>query len=181
MRADRGGVVTWTVTEEGAAVRQGDVIARLADLGSFRVEATVSDIHAQRLAVGLPAAVKVGSETLEGTVSNVLPTIQNDALTFGVALAQKSSRLLRSNLRVDVLVVLGRKEQALRLGKGPAIEGEGPQPVFVVRGDRAVRTPARFGLVGFDVCEVLEGLQEGDEVVLSDVTAYRHLPEVRLR
>jgi HlyD family secretion protein len=181
MRADRDGVVTWTVTEEGAAVRQGDVIARLADLGSFRVEATVSDIHAQRLGAGLPASVLVGGETLAGTVTNVLPTIQNGALTFGVALEQRSSALLRANLRVDVLVILGRKEQALRLARGPAIEGEGPQPLFVVRGDRARRTEVRVGLLGFDACEVLAGLQEGDEVVLSDVAAYRHLAEVRVR
>ena len=181
MRADRSGVVTWTVTEEGAAVRQGDVVARLADLGSFRVEASVSDIHAQRLSVGLPVAVKIGAASLEGTVSNVLPTIRDGALTFGVALAQRSSALLRSNLRVDVLVVLGRKDRALRLGKGPALEGEGPQQLFVVRGDRAVRTNTRLGLVGFDACEVLEGLHEGDEVVLSDMTSYKHLAEVRIR
>ena len=181
MRADRQGVVTWTVAEEGAAVRQGDVIARVADLASFRVEATVSDVHAQRLTVGLPVAMKVGDATLEGTVANVLPTIKDGAITFGVALADRSNPLLRSNLRADVLVVLGRKERALRLAKGPALEGEGVQPLFVVRGDRAVRTDVRVGLVGFDACEVLDGLREGDEVVLSDMTAYRHLTQVRVR
>jgi HlyD family secretion protein len=181
MRADRSGVVTWTVNEEGAAVRNGDVIARLADLASFRVEATVSDVHAQRLTVGLPVAVKAGEATVKGTVSNVLPTIQDGALTFGVVLAEKSHPALRSNLRVDVLVVLGRKEQALRIRKGPAVEGEGRQPLFVVRDGRAVRTDVRLGLTGFDACEVVEGLQEGDEVVLSDMSEYRHLAEVRIR
>ena len=45
-KADRGGVLTWVVAEEGAAVRKGDVVARVADLRTFRVEATVSDVHA---------------------------------------------------------------------------------------------------------------------------------------
>jgi HlyD family secretion protein len=181
MRADRAGVVTWTVNEEGAAVRSGDVVARLADLASFRLEATVSDLHAQRLGVGLPVVVKAGEASLQGTVSNVLPTIHDGALTFGVALAEKSHPALRSNLRVDVLVVLGRKPDALRLPRGPEIEGSGVQPLFVVRGGRALRREVRLGLMAFEACEVVDGLQEGDEVVLSNMAAYRHLAEVRIR
>jgi HlyD family secretion protein len=182
MRADRAGVVTWTVTEEGASVRKGDVIARVADLKSFRVEATVSDVHARSLTVGLPATVRITDDAqLGGSVSSVLPTIQNGALTFAVALAERSSPLLRSNLRVDVLVVRGRKEQALRLRKGPSLEGEGRQQLFVVRDGRAVRTEVVIGLVGFDACEVVEGLREGDEVILSDMTDYRHLAALRIR
>jgi len=180
-RADRSGVVTWTVTEEGAAIRKGDAIARIADLSSFRVDATVSDIHARALAVGLPAVVKVGADSLEGAVSNVLPTIQNGVMTFSVALREKSSPLLRSNLRVDVLVVTGRRDSALTVRKGPALEGEATQAVFVLRGDRARRTPVRIGLSGFESCEVLDGLAEGDEVVLSDMTDYMHLSEVRIK
>jgi HlyD family secretion protein len=180
-RADRSGVVTWTVTEEGASMRKGDALARIADLRSFRVDATVSDIHARALAVGLPVVVKAGADSLSGIVSNVLPTIQNGVMTFSVALAEKSSPVLRSNLRVDVLVVTGRRQSALTVRKGPAVEGEATQAVFVVRGDRARRTAVRMGLSGFESCEVLDGLAEGDEVVLSDMTEYMHLSEVRIR
>jgi HlyD family secretion protein len=49
-RADRTGVVTWAVAEEGAVVRRGDVLARVADLRSFRVETTHSDVHARTVA-----------------------------------------------------------------------------------------------------------------------------------
>jgi HlyD family secretion protein len=180
-RADRSGVVTWTVSEEGASIHRGDAIARIADLRSFRVEATVSDLHARRLAVGLPVKVKVGTDILEGTVSNVLPTIQNGVMTFSVALGEPTSLLLRSNLRVDVLVVTGRRADVLTVRKGPAIEGEATRAVFVVGGDQARRTPVRIGLSGLDSCEVVEGLAEGDEVVLSDMTDYMHLAEVRVR
>jgi len=180
-RSDRDGVVTWTVPEEGASVRKGDPLARIADLTSFRVDATVSDIHARQLAVGLPVAVKVGTDTLEGTVSNVLPTIQNGTMTFSVALRQPSSPLLRSNLRVDVLVVTGRRTQALTIGKGPGIEGPGTDTVYVVQGDRARRTAVRIGLAGFDACEVLSGLKDGDEVILSDMSDYMHISELGLR
>jgi HlyD family secretion protein len=53
-KADRGGVLTCVLNEEGSAVRKGDVLACIADLTTFRVQATLSDVHAQRVAVGMP-------------------------------------------------------------------------------------------------------------------------------
>jgi len=180
-KADRDGVVTWTVTEEGAAVRKGDVIARVADLSSYRVDATVSDVYAQRLSLGLPVYVRVGDETLPGTLANVVPTVQNGVITVSVALQDKTSPLLRPHLRVDVLVIVDRKERALRLKRGPFLNGEGPQSVFVVRGNRAVRTAAEIGIVGFDRCEVSRGLRAGDEVVISDMRDYAYAAQLTLR
>ena len=53
--------------------------------------------------------------------------------------------------------------------------------VFVVRGDRAVRDAVTLGLVSFDEYEVLSGLVEGDEVIISDMRDYLHLGEVKIR
>jgi len=180
-RADRAGVLTWALSQEGVAIRKGDVIARLADLGSFRVEATVSDVHARRLAAGLPVTVKVNDDTLEGTVAAVLPTIQNGAMTLQVALKDPSSALLRSNLRVDVGIVTASKPRVIRIRRGPFASGEGVQQVFVIRGDRAVRTPVELGLSSFDQFEVVRGLVPGDEAIISDMNDYTRLKEVRIR
>ena len=184
-RADRPGVVTWTVSEEGATVRQGEVIARVADLRSFRVDATVSDVHAQRLAAGLPVLVKLSDAAsaaeLKGTVSNVHPTIRDGVLTFSVALAERSSPLLQSNLRVDVLVVTSRKERVRRIPRGPFAEASGVRDVFVVRGDRAVRTQVHLGSAGPEHLEVLTGLHPGDEAIISDMSESLHLPELLIR
>jgi HlyD family secretion protein len=181
-RADRDGVVTWALTEEGVLVRRGDVIARIADLRSFRVDATVSDVHAKRLSVGMPVAVRVNDEdTLEGRISAIYPKIDNGVMTFTVSLADKSSKLLRSNMRVDVLVITDRKPRVLRLKKGPFAEGEGYRQAFVIRGDRAVRTPISLGLASFDDFEVVSGLAEGDEVIVSDMRDYLHLSEINIK
>jgi len=180
-RADRDGVLTWALTQEGVAIRKGDVIARVADLHAFRVEATVSDVHAGRVAPGLPVLVKVNDDTLQGTVRTVLPTIQNGAMTVQVSLADPSSRLLRSNLRVDVLVVTDRKPRVVRLKRGPFAAGSGEQSVFVIRGARAVRTPVTLGVSSFDQVEVARGLQPGDEAIISDMSDYASLKEVRIR
>ena len=180
-RAGRDGVLTWTLTEEGVTIGKGDVIARIADLSSYRVDATVSDVHAKRLSVGLPVAVKVGEDTLEGTVSTILPTIQNGVITLQVALEDKSNPLLRSNLRVDALIITGRKAKVLRIKRGPFADGDSGRDVFVIHGDRAVRTTVGLGLAGFEDFEVVQGLAEGDEVIISDMRDYLHLSELRVR
>ena len=185
-KADRKAVLTWTVTEEGAAVKQGETIARLADLSAFRVEASVSDIHAQRLRVGQNVIVQISEgmdETgrLEGRIASIEPTVKEGGVTFAVALDDRGSALLRANMRVDVLVVVGEKARALRVRRGPFADGEGRREVFVVRGDRAVRTAVELGLSGPTHLEVVRGLALGDEVIISDMSAHLHQRELELQ
>lgn len=180
-KAERDGVLTWAVSEEGATIRQGEVIAKIADLNSFRVDATVSDVHATRLAVGLPVKVKVNEDYLAGTISSILPTIQNGIITLHASLEDKSSKLLRSNLRVDVFVITAQKENVLRLKKGQFVNGEGDHEAFVVRDGTAYRTPVRLGLASFDQYEVVEGLAEGDEVIISDTHDFIHMKEIKVK
>lgn len=182
-RADRPGVVTWTVPEEGATVQRGETIARIADLDSFRVEGTVSDLHSARLTEGLPVHVLVGDGSLDGTLSSVHPTIENGVVHFTVDLAQPTHPGLRNNLRVDVLVVTGRTREALRIPKGPFARAAG-DALYVVEGSpprRAVRRPVRLGVSGFDFVEVASGLAQGERVIVSDMSRYDHLDVVDLR
>jgi HlyD family secretion protein len=180
-KASRDGVLTWVVEEEGSAVRKGEIVARIADLSSFRVQANISDIHASRLSIGMPVKVQVNEETaLDGAISNVLPTIKDGIVTLIVGLEDKSNKLLRSNLRVDVFIVTDRKQKAFRVKRGSFANGEGLHDVFVIRGEKAIRTPVRIGLLSFDECEIVDGLLPGDEVILSDMKDYMHLKEVKL-
>jgi HlyD family secretion protein len=180
-QSDRDGVLTWVTPEEGAVVREGDLIARIADLNSFRVEATLSDVHASDLSAGLVARVRINDAYLDGGITNVLPTIKDGVMTIIVGLNDKSSPLLRSNLRVDVYLVTARKGRALKVKRGPSIPGSGRQDVFVIRGDMAVKTPVVIGISSFDEAEVQSGLLEGDEVIVSDMTDHLHRKEVRVR
>jgi HlyD family secretion protein len=179
-KSDRDGVLTWVVSQEGALVRRGDVIARIADLTSFRVDASVSDLHAGRLRTGMPAVVRVNDLDLEGTVTEVFPTVENGVLHFTVALAKPSHPGLRPSLRTDVLVITERKPRALRVKRGPFADNAARQ-AFVIRGDRAVRVPIEVGLSGVDDVELLNGAAEGDEIIISDMKDYMHLSEVRIR
>jgi HlyD family secretion protein len=110
----------------------------------------------------------------------VFPTVENGVIRFTVALAKSSHTGLRPSLRADVLVITDRKPRALRVRRGPFADSTDRQ-VFVVRGDRAVRTPVTLGLAGIDDVEVLSGLAEGDEIIISDMRDYAHLSEVALK
>jgi HlyD family secretion protein len=180
-RADRDGVLTWVVLEEGSAVHKGDVIARIADLNSFRVDAKISDVYAAKLTVGMPAKVKIDEQYLQGTIANILPTIKDGVMTLQIGLEEKTSRALRANLRVDVFLVTDHKDRTLRIQRGPFVNGEGNHPVFVVRSDMAVKTPVTFGIADFDSIEIVSGLIEGDEVIISDMADYQNLKQVKLK
>ena len=180
-RSDRAGVLTWVVLQEGATVQRGQVIAKIADLDSFRVEATVSDIHASRLRSGLPVRVMLDGQPLSGTLAQIDPTIENGAVKFFVDLDEPKHSKLRNNLRLDVLVVTDSKSNVLRVPKGPFTAGGSKEPVFVIEGDQAIRREVRFGISGYDHFEVIDGLDVGDEVILSDMREYTRLAEVKLK
>jgi HlyD family secretion protein len=180
-RSDRSGVLTWVVPQEGATVQRGQIIARISDLDSFRVEAVVSDVHSSSLHAGQPVRVMLDQQPLTGRLAAIDPTIENGAVKFKVDLDDARHPKLRNNLRVDVLVVTGSRANVLRVPKGPFAQGAATEDVFVVKGDRAVRRSVRFGLAGYDYYEVLDGLEAGEEVILSDMKDYVHLERVGLK
>jgi len=180
LRADRDGVLTSIVNEAGATIRRGDVLARIADLSAYRVDASISDIHAARLAAGMRARVKLEGATIGGVIDSVDPRIVDGVVRFTITLDQPSHALLRNNLRVDVAVVTGRRTNVLTVRRG-ALARTNTDHAFVVRGSSAFRVPVRFGLGSDDTIEILDGLQEGDEVVISNMSDFDEVKEVRLK
>ncbi len=180
LRADRDGVLTWVVPEVGAMVRRGDIVARIADLSTYRVVAQISDVHASRLGAGMRANVKLEGATIPGTIESVDPRIENGVMKFYVTLDQPSHAQLRNNLRVDVSVIAGRRAQTLIARRG-ALGRTSSTHAFVVRGENAVRVPVRFGLAGDDTIEFMDGLREGEEVVISDMNEFADVENVRIK
>ncbi len=180
LRADRDGILTSIVGEVGATIRRGDVLARIADLSSYRVEASISDVHAARLSAGMRTRVTLDGAVLDGTIESVDPRIVSGVVKFFVTLDQPAHSRLRNNLRVDVAVITGTRSGTLVVRRG-ALARTSDTNVFVIRGDEAVRVPVRFGLAGTDAIEILEGVSEGDELVISDVSEYEDVKSVRLK
>jgi HlyD family secretion protein len=181
-RVERGGVLTWVVPQAGMAVRAGEQIARIADLETFRIEATVSDAYASRLAPGQSAHVVIDGQRLPASVVTILPAIDAGSLRFLLDLETPNDPRLRQNLRVDVHVVTARRAGVLRLPRGPYAQGGGlDQQLFVIEGDVARRVQVRLGSGSHEHVEAVEGLSEGDQVVLSDMADYVHARELRIR
>jgi HlyD family secretion protein len=180
-RSAREGMLTWVLQELGAAVHKGDPIARIADLSGYRIDAVMSDVNAARIASGQPARVRINETYLDAFITAVYPAVENGVVKFALKLKDKTHRLLRSNLRVDVFVILGSAATSLLVEKGPFVTGEREQPIFVVRGDKAVNVTSRIGATSFDRVELASGPAEGDEIIISDMKDYHHLTEIRLR
>jgi len=180
-RATRDSVVTWTVTEAGALVRRGEPLARVSDLKSFRIEATVSAVHGRALRPGLEALVRIGSVDLRGEVATVEPTVRDGVMRLWIRLDQPTNAALRPSLKADVQIVTDRRADALRVARGPFLMGEASQDVFVVRDGSAFRTRVDLGLIGYDVVEIARGLEAGDEMIVSDMTNYLHARELKLK
>jgi HlyD family secretion protein len=179
--SERDGIVTWVNNNIGANVAEGEPVAKVADLSVFRVEATLSDVLARRLTVGLPATVRSGDTRLKGHVDKILPSVNNGIVSFQVQLEQKNHPVLRPNLRVDVHAVTDQHPQSLRLKRGPLTSVDGQLFLFVIRGKKAIRTPVKLGLSNFEVYEITEGLVDGDEVIISDMSSFRDAKEVQIR
>ncbi|HSY49913.1 MAG TPA: HlyD family efflux transporter periplasmic adaptor subunit [Thermoanaerobaculia bacterium] len=180
-RTDQEGVLTWVLPEVGSTVRKGDILARVADLSAYRVVGTIPDVHASKLAAGMRAHVKLDdATTIDGTISSIDPRMENGVATFYVELDQRAHARLRNNLRVDVFPILGSRGHVLRLRRGALGQGE-REDVYVVRGNTLVRTPVHWGLTGDEQIQPIDGLREGDEVVISNMNDYQGIKELRLR
>lgn len=179
-KADRYGVVTWVNENVGASVNPGDVIARIADLSGFRVEAKISDVHADKLVSGGPVRIRINDRDLSGRIASINPTVQNGVMTFLVALDNKADKALRPNLRADVFVVTASKPNVLRVKNGPFYDGLMDRKVFVVKGNKAVRREVSAGVSNFDYVELQGDIKPGDEVIISDMKSYLNMSEVSI-
>lgn len=181
VRAPFAGMLTALAAEEGAAVSLGQLVAKVSDLQNYRVEASLSDFHTRLLSPGQAVRVEHGKQVLAGSVQTILPEIQNGTVKLLVALDQPSHPLLRNKLRVDVNIVTERKDGVLVADSGPAFNGKGPQPVFVLRGGEARQATLTIGASDGKAVEIAAGARAGDRVIVSDVSRFKEHGTIRLK
>mgnify|MGYP000965359109 CR=1 FL=1 len=178
--ADRKGVLTWVNDKIGSSVNEGEMLARVADLGSFRIEGSCSDVLADQIKTGLAVKVKVNETMLNGIITQVKPAVSNGVIGFSIQLEQATNESLRPNMKVDVYVVTGSSPRTLRIANGPAFTGKRKQFVYVVEGNTAVRREIEIGLSNVDYVEIKHGLKAGENVIITDMNDYEHLGEISI-
>lgn len=177
----RNGVITWVKDNIGENVNQGEIIARIADLDKFKIESKISDIHAAKLIVGNPIKARINDIDLSGKISSIEPTIINGIITFFVELEDKTNEMLRSNLRVDVFVITSSKDNVIRVKNGPFVNGSGKQDIFVIEGNKAIRRTVIIGATNFDYAEIEQGIEPGEEVIITDMDDHKHQKEIKIK
>ncbi|MCB0685865.1 MAG: HlyD family efflux transporter periplasmic adaptor subunit [Saprospiraceae bacterium] len=179
--APRSSVVTWVNENIGSKINEGDPLVRLADLNSFRIEASSADMHAQRIKVNMPVNIRIDDKELEGYIGRILPEVENNTIKFEVIIIDAQSDLLKANLRVEVFVIADKKEQAIRVVNGPAFKGTREQEIFVKRGHKAIKQRVHTGISNFEFVEIIDGVQAGDTLIISDLSELMHLDEFMLK
>ncbi|KAA0992327.1 efflux RND transporter periplasmic adaptor subunit [Dyadobacter aurulentus] len=176
--ADRKGVLTWVNENIGSSVNEGEMLAKVADLGSFRVEGSCSDVYADQVKSGLPVIIKVNETEMRGLITQVKPSVKDGVIGFTIQLDNAKNESLRPNMKVEVYVVTSKSAKTLRVANGPAFTGKRKQYIFVLENGVAHRREVELGLSNFDFVEVKSGLKVGEKVILTDLNDYEHLEEL---
>jgi HlyD family secretion protein len=179
--ATRSGVVTYVNKNIGATVHEGDALARIADLSSFKVNGSISDSYMDQLRNGMPVIVRINEVQMKGHVVNVYPSIQNSIVTFDVQLDERNNKQLRPNQKVDVYLVTDVRSKTMRVANGAAFKGPADQDIFVLNGGKAERRSVHIGLTNFDFVEIKDGVKPGDVVITSDMSEFKNAKELTLK
>ncbi len=180
VRAPFAGMLTWVLTDAGASVQSGQLVAKVSELHNYRVEASVSDFYARYLSPGQQVRVGYSGQTLLGQVQTILPEIQGGTVTLLVSLDQPNHPLLRNRLRVDTNIITEQKTNALVADNGPAFNGKGRQEIYVISDGVAEKRQIVVGLGDGDVVEIISGAKAGDRMIVSDIERFKHLNRIRV-
>lgn len=181
IRSPRNAIITYIMDEVGAQVSQGSKIAVVSDLSHFKINGSIADIYSEHVTAGGKVTVKIGNDNLIGTIGSVTPLSKDGKISFTINLAEDNHQRLRSGLKADVHVVNSIKENVLRLPNSNYYVGPGEYTLFVFNGDDTlVPRIVHLGECSYDKVEVIDGLNAGDHVVISDMKQYKNVKSIKV-
>ena len=183
VRPGISGVLQLVPVEQGQRVAPGTNLARVAVPGRLKAELRIPETQARDIEIGQLALVDTRNGVAEGRVSRIDPAAQNGTVLVDVAFTGALPRGARPDLSVDGTVELERLAEVLFVGR-PAF-GQEDSTITLFRldptGEEATRVQVRLGRTSVNTVEILEGLNEGDQVILSDMSAWDGRDRVRIR
>jgi HlyD family secretion protein len=177
------GVLQQVPVEVGQQVAPGQNLARVADPRRLKAELKIAETQAKDVEVGQLAQVDTRAGIVPGRVSRKDPAAASGTVTVDVTLTAELPRGAVPDQAVDGTVELERVENALRVGRSVLGQERGVITLFRVidAAGTAERTQVRIGRTSVSMMEVVGGLTEGDEIILSDMSAWDRVERVRLR
>jgi HlyD family secretion protein len=168
LRAPFDGQVGQIQVAQRANVAAQAPVLSVVDLSKFEVEIKVPESFARDLGIGMPAQLTSGNgEPYPGEVSAVSPEVVNGEVTARLRFAGKQPPGLRQNQRLSARILLGTRRNVLKVERGPFLDQDGGTSAWVMDGNTASKRPIHAGVSSLGEVEILDGLKEGDRVVVS--------------
>jgi HlyD family secretion protein len=183
VRAGTAGVLQQVSVQVGQQVTPGLNIARVADPASLKAVLRVAETTIKDVRIGQSVVVDTRNGLIQGQVSRIDPAAREGTFEIDVSLNGPLPPSARPDLSVDGTIELERLHDVLKVGR-PAF-GQANQTVgmFVLTpdGSEAIRTSVRLGRNSVSTIEIIEGLREGDQVIISDTSSLDSYNRIRVR
>jgi len=183
VRAGTNGVLQQVTVEVGQQITPGTNIARVADPSSLKAVLQIPETQVKDITLGQVAAIDTrGGGVVPGRVVRIDPAVQNGTVPVDVRLEGGLPSGARPDLSVDGTVELERLDNVLYVGRPATGAAQATVTLFRVEpgGREAVRVPVRLGRTSVNTVEIVEGLAEGDTVILSDTSQWDSVDRIRL-
>ena len=183
VRAGIEGVLVELPLHVGEHVSPGTMLAKVVQPDHLMAELKVAETQARDVQTGEPVSVDTHNGLISGSVMRVDPAVQNGTVTVDVKLTGELPKGARNNLSVDGTIDLERLDNVLYVGRPAFGQENSTISLFRLDGDGhdAVRVPVKVGRASVNSIQVVDGLREGDTVVLSDMSRWDNTDRIRLQ
>jgi HlyD family secretion protein len=182
VRAGIDGVLVDLPLEVGQHVMPGTMLAKVIQPNHLMAELKIAETQARDVQIGEPASVDTHNGVVAGNVTRVDPAVQNGTVTVDVKLTGDLPKGARPDLSVDGTIDLERLDNVLYVGRPAFGQEDSTISLFKLDPDQkgAVRVPVKVGRASVNAIQVIEGLHEGDTVILSDMSRWDNTDRIRL-
>lgn len=180
--AGTNGVLQQMQVEVGQQVTPGTILARVAEPQNLKTELKIAETQAKDIQLGQQASIDTRNGIIPGRVVRIDPSVQGGTVTVDVALEGALPQGARPDLSVDGTIELERLNNVLYVSRPAFGQAQSTVGMFKLEegGQSAVRVQVKLGRSSVSTIEVLEGLQEGDQVILSDTSQWDAFNRIRL-
>jgi HlyD family secretion protein len=183
VRAGLNGVLQLVPVEVGQHVMPGTNLARVADPKKLKAEIKVAETQAKDVVIGQKATIDTRNGVVVGHVSRIDPSVQNGTVTVDVAIDGPLPDGARPDLSVDGTVEIENLKDVLYVGR--PVHGASQSTISLFKltsdGSEAARVNVKLGRSSVNTVEILQGLQVGDRVILSDMSQWDNYDRLRLK
>ena len=176
------GVLQQVPVEEGQQVMAGSNLARVARPDVLMAELRIAETQAKDILIGQPVRVDTRNGIVAGEVIRIDPAVQGGTVQVDVDLLDALPPGARPDLSVDGTIQIERLDDVLYVGRPAFGQPESQTTLFRINGDgSAVRVPVALGRASVNLIEIVNGLVEGEQVILSDTSAWDQHDRIRLQ